>query len=130
MNQRLYGPNLEANMSGSMKSNLQELFQSGEWLGDYGINSWAFEKQRALSVLETLLAWNIPVLGGDVFHENNGKLDICVDNWYCNPAPDENLSEYVRRSVGKARNFISGYKNRSGRVIFVLVADADVRSVS
>ena len=60
--------------------------------------------------------WNN--LGGDVYRLVNGALRSNYDNWYCDELPNEFLSDFVIRSIDKAKQYIESYNIKKGDDIF------------
>lgn len=94
------------------------------YLGELGIDAYAFPKQEALQLLRELRDDGIPILGGDVFYLNNSIIKVSDDSWYCEQNEDEVKEDFVQRSYKIALNFIENY-NVYGfeKVLFCIVAD-------
>ena len=56
------------------------------------------------------------VLGGDIL---NKELEYTYDNWYYEPDNTQNIGENSRRSIEKAKVYISNYIKRNGGVFYV-----------
>ena len=84
----------------------------------------ALPKKEALELVDKLLEANIPVLGGEVVSwDAKGILSYNYDGWYCNFFPEEALTDYVCRSVRKAKEYLYAYK--VDEVLFVVGFDPD-----
>lgn len=87
-----------------------------------GVDEFALLKSDALKALQMLQEHRIPVLGGDVYCNDNGKIKYTYDNWYCDRENNENNDEYALRSIINAKYFIENYTLLgNGSPIFVLV---------
>jgi len=94
----------------------------GRFLENIGVRNWALTKEQALIALDQFEAEGIAVLGGDVYETQEEGLQSNYDNWYCNRKENESKSEFVSRSVAKARDYINNYKlNRT--VFFAIVPE-------
>jgi hypothetical protein len=79
-----------------------------------GIKSFGFLKEDSLKFIDILLMDDIPVLGGDVLLiDNNGKIQLIFDGWYCDKKECETDEQYTKRSRTVAKNYIQKYKNES-----------------
>lgn len=88
---------------------IDSILSKGIFLKSFGVNNWAFTKDEALNVLKELEDANTPILGGDVWVLQNEQMNHNYDNWYCERLSDESYSDYVRRSICKANNYINNY---------------------
>lgn len=94
------------------------------YLGELGIDAYAFPKQEALQLLHKLRDDGIPVLGGEVFYQNNNLIKGSDDSWYCEQNKDEIKEDFVQRSYKIALNFIENYSVYDlGKVLFCIVVD-------
>ena len=82
----------------------------GHSLEAEGIRNFALRRTDALNALDQLEVLGIPVAGGDVFVDQCGRLKMNYDNWFCNSIPGESHSEYARRSIARARDYIQRYQ--------------------
>lgn len=83
-----------------------------------GISNWALTENQSIHALNEFEKLNIPVLGGDVYEMIEGNLTSNYDNWYCNRNENEELNDFVTRSIIHAREYINNYTNPSGRETF------------
>ncbi|HYW12857.1 MAG TPA: Imm40 family immunity protein [Longimicrobium sp.] len=75
-------------------------------LDEVGVNNVAWSSDHAFEVLQHLRVMGYGVLGGDVYEYQHGGLSLTYDNWSCDQNPGEPTSEYVRRSVATATDYI------------------------
>jgi len=103
----------------------EEILKKGKSLFDIGVNNWALTKVEVITAIDEFSSQHIPILGGDVYEVINGVFQSNYDNWYCEPLPEETRSEFVNRSVNKAKKYIEDYKAKElDKIFFVLVPEA------
>lgn len=87
---------------------------NGYNLEEIGIKSFGFLKEDSLKFIELLLLDNIPILGGDVLLiDENNKIQLIFDGWYCEKEENETDKQYTIRSGVLASNYIREYKNKN-----------------
>lgn len=52
----------------------------GIWLGHNGTQNWALKKDQALNALNELNKISVGILAGDVYKQNDGKIDHTYGN--------------------------------------------------
>ena len=77
-----------------------------------GINNWVLDREKAIWAITQLENLKIPVLGGDVFEIEDGKMYQNYDSWYCDPKDDENEIHFVKRSAIEARAYFFKYPKK------------------
>ena len=77
-----------------------------------GIKNWVLDREKAIRAIAQLENLRIPVLGGDVFEIEDGKIYQTYDSWYCDQKYDENDSHFIKRSIIEARNYILKYPQK------------------
>lgn len=102
---------------------VDSILSVGRSLEPLGIRNWALESNAALSALESLSDLGIGVLGGDVYVVDGGRVESNYDNWYCNKERGEPSTDFVSRSIFKAKSYIVGYQRKG--VMFAFVPDID-----
>jgi hypothetical protein len=95
--------------------NVKAIFSGGIPLSKIGVNNWALTKNQSIQALNEFEILKIPILGGDVYEIHDDEPESNYDNWYCNQNDNEELDEFVARSVSYAREYIRNYSNASGR---------------
>ncbi|OFX44949.1 MAG: hypothetical protein A2W95_08180 [Bacteroidetes bacterium GWA2_40_14] len=66
--------------------------------------------------------FEVSVLGGDVYEDIDGVIQSNYDSWHCDTLSGESKSDFVRRSLIKARTYIEEYNTkRPDKVFFVFV---------
>lgn len=78
-------------------------------LNIHGVDSVAFSHQYVFRMLDVLQAEVIPVLGGDVYIQNNGIIYSTYDNWNTIRAKNESLNEFAMNSCRRSINYINRY---------------------
>ncbi len=103
---------------------VSDILMRGISLSSVGVNNWALDRDQAILTIDRLESLNIPILGGDVYEIVDDRMESNYDSWHCDRNPEEGIDEFVERSAGCARKYISNYNNPRGRkTYFVLVAD-------
>lgn len=99
-----------------------EILSIGHYLEKDGIKNWALAKDQALKALDRFLAAEIPILGGDVYENNNGVFSPNYDNWHSDFLPGESESDFLRRSINESKMYIEKYKkSQPDKLFFGLV---------
>ncbi|MBE0437075.1 MAG: hypothetical protein IBX56_14885 [Methylomicrobium sp.] len=102
---------------------VKKILEGGISLSSVGIDNWALDKNQATLAIDEFERHKIPILGGDVYEMVDGYPEANYDNWYCDRNANEELEDYVARSVGRARDYVESYSSPSGQeAYFVLVA--------
>lgn len=87
-----------------ISENYQELLKSkGIPLDALGVREVGLFREETLSAINFLESESIPILGGDVYFRRGSKIEIAYANWYCNPVPGDDESEFLGRSWKRAR---------------------------
>ena len=97
---------------------VDSILKIGKSLNEVGIDNWALSKIQALKVLDQFLESKISVLGGDVYENINGAIQSNYDSWCCEPLSNESKTDFINRSIKKARNYIEEYKTADSKNIF------------
>jgi Immunity protein 40 len=87
-------------------------------LSEFDVHELAWSRSDALAVIEHLVSWEMPILGGDVLSSVN-PLTYAYANWHSDQRADEDIAAYARRSQHEARDYIGRYP--TGPAWFVLV---------
>lgn len=102
---------------------VKKILSCGTSLSSSGIDNWALNRNQAMQALDEFEKLKTPVLGGDVFELIDGHPEPNYDNWYCDRQENEELENFILRSIKYSRDYINNYRNRGGReTFFVLVA--------
>jgi hypothetical protein len=106
------------------QKNIEEILKTGKPLFEIGINNWALTKIEALNAIEQFYSLEVAILGGDVYAIRNEMFVSTYDNWYCDRLPQEEQSNFLNRSIDKARQYIEAYNAQEpDKTFFVLVPD-------
>ena len=109
-------------MESVWSNKIDEVLKVGHPLTEIGLRNWALTKSQALFAIERFLEYNIPVLGGDICENTDGLIKPNYDSWYCDPSPGETESEFLNRSIVKAKQYIEAYPiKKTDTIFFVLV---------
>jgi hypothetical protein len=98
---------------------IDNILNLGVSLEEIGINNWALTREDALNALCSFEKLDIGVLGGDVYIHSNGDMAQNYDSWYCNYLSGESRTNFVTRSINKAKSYILGYS--TANAMFVLI---------
>lgn len=93
----------------------------GIFLGRVGVRNWAIPHSNALAVLDRLAEIGVGVLGGDVYLEQEGAIELSYDNWYCTPEIGESDEDFVNRSISCARTYLANYRAEPPKVVFFAI---------
>ncbi len=105
---------------------LSALFlEKGISLKAIGADEYAFSYTNILAVIAEIERLAIPILGGDVLIMCHGKFEYTGDSWYYDRQENELISEYVKRSIQHARDYIKNYHERNNNTLsfFSIVVD-------
>jgi hypothetical protein len=88
-----------------------------------GVDEWAFRREDALKMLESMKKKRIPCSGGDVIIEDNeGKLKYVNDNWYYQyNKHGEDQEQYIDKSIVKAEEYIKNYPEKDNQKYFYIL---------
>ena len=94
----------------------------GRSLTAAGVNEVALRRADALDAIRWLREKGLPILGGDVWLERDGTLDLSYDNWYAESEPGESTRSSLEGTWTIAEEFITRYPaETSSKPWFVLV---------
>ncbi len=86
-----------------------------------GSSEYGLKPEDALKVIELLKTENVPILGGDVLVEQDGRLEYTYVNWYLDILENQNKIEYAGQSYVKAQEAISPYVNRVDKKYYIVI---------
>jgi hypothetical protein len=93
----------------------QQLLRTrGVSLQAFGLRDIALEREDAISALEFLREDSVPVVGGDVYCQRDGRIELAYANWHCDPNAGEPPGDYLSRSVVAAEHYIKRFPERPG----------------
>jgi hypothetical protein len=84
-----------------------------------GVRNWALSRDNALRAIDDLEDFGVAILGGDVYLLVGEIAEQTYDSWYCDRGHDEPESVFFKRSLDKAREYVSGYSVQGA--LFALV---------
>jgi hypothetical protein len=103
---------------------IDELLKEGYPLQGIGINNWAFSKKDAMEILNRFEELKVSILGGDVYELTNNIVQPNYDNWYFNRLSNETDIEFLKRSIKRAKDYITNYIVRDpSQIFFAFVLD-------
>lgn len=83
-------------------------------LADFGISDCAFAYEDIEQVLDKLCENKFVILGGDVYHQEQGRLKSTGDSWYYDCKSIVPTQEEVKESRDKALSYINNYYELNG----------------
>ncbi|HVY23365.1 MAG TPA: Imm40 family immunity protein [Steroidobacteraceae bacterium] len=88
-----------------------------------GVREVGLSRQDTLYAIDLLENESIAILGGDVyFCRDSTTIEIACANWYCDPVPGDEQSEFLARSWKRAREYVKTFPDQQGlEPLFVLV---------
>jgi hypothetical protein len=87
-----------------------------------GTAEWGLTRTDALSAVSIARDEDLPILGGDVYFRNSGKLVPAYANWSTEQHDSETASDYARRSWIETEAYIKRYRGPdNAELYFVLV---------
>lgn len=100
---------------------IDSILCTGRSLSALGVRNWALDRLGALSALDEFCVLGVAVAGGDVYKLKGEILELTYDNWYCDRSINEDILEYVDRSIAAARRYILEYPASETEYFFALV---------
>ena len=97
------------------------LANKGLDLSDLGVSNFALLRTDALVAVSILQVALIPVLGGDVYLKNGGRIETAYANWYVEPRDGESAGSFAERSCIETLAYINAYP--ASDALFALVID-------
>ena len=110
-------------MKYTWSAKIDYILQVGKSLENIGINNWGLTSEQFLVVIDQFLKNDIAILGGDIYVIRNDNIEPSYDNWHCNHETGERFSDFVQRSIKKARNYITNYKGINDNKLIALVPE-------
>jgi hypothetical protein len=83
--------------------------EKGRPLAEIGAAGVAFTRKDVLGALECLKGTQVGVLGGDVLDIVGGKLRYTHDSWHVNRRPQEDVADFLNRSIMETERYIRSY---------------------
>jgi hypothetical protein len=104
--------------------------QYEQFIEDHGISlkeklgtlDWALKKEDALVAAKILHSASIPILGGEIITEMNGKFRHLGEGWHSDQQKDETLDDFVQKSFTETVDYITkSSEDNSGNYYYILV---------
>lgn len=100
------------------------LLASGVSLADLGLQEVALPRTDALLAVDALRSAGRAILGGDVYHRQNGSIVSAWANWSVEAKPLEGPVSYLQRSWDTAQHYLKAYPEHLGiEPLFSIVID-------
>ena len=90
----------------------------GQSLAELGVASYAYTYQDMLAYIDWIELKKFMILGGDVYVEGYGRLELTYDSWYYSPKNKDNDS---LKSISVAKNYIKQYTNSNGENFYFAI---------
>ena len=99
---------------------VSEVFESRKRsLDSLGINDPAWELHDARLLVQALTGTPVAILGGDVYFEQDGKIDTAYDSWHSERDSSESLEQYAVKSQERALEYLNTYRVPEGREVLI-----------
>lgn len=98
--------------------------QGGIYLEErLGVSEWAFKREDALKMLESMKKRNIPCTGGDaIFEDEQGRLSYDNGFWHYNRSEkDITQEEYIGASIKRAQEYIKNYPEKDNKKYYYVL---------
>jgi hypothetical protein len=93
--------------------------ERGRSLREIGAAGVAFTREDTLKALDCLKGSQVAVLGGDVLETVDGRLRYTHDSWYANRRPEEDLTDYLKKSIVEAERYIRRFPDpEDGTILY------------
>lgn len=112
---------------GTWSKSIDAILSVGRWMGESNDYNWALTREQALNALDQLENEGIGVLGGDVLELREGILKYNYDNWHCDPEENEADSAFTKRSISRAKTYITEYQPTEYGYFFSIVPETKRR---
>lgn len=99
----------------------QILAAKGVSLGKLGLREVALRREDALDAIQAFRESSLPILGGDVYFEQQGNVEPAYANWYVDRHDGESREEFADRSCSRAEKYIADFPGTDKQPLFVLV---------
>lgn len=104
----------------------QLLATKGVSLGKLGLREVALRREDALGAIRALRESSVPILGGDVYFEQQGNVEPAYANWYVDRQDAESRKDFADRSCSKAESYVAGFPTATDKQpLFVLVPSSE-----
>ena len=84
----------------------------GQSLAEFGVASYAYTYQDMLAYIDWIESKKFMILGGDVYVEGDGGLELTYDSWYYSP---KNNDSDLLQSISVAKDYINQYIDSNGK---------------
>jgi hypothetical protein len=102
------------------------LAAKGVSLDRLGLQELALRRSDALDAIQVLRDLSIPVLGGDVYLERAGGVELGYANWHVERQSREEAGQFAERSCIKAESYVMAFPRRAEETpLFVLVISSE-----
>src|SRR5438552_6080379 len=94
----------------------------GRSLSEIGSKGFALRRTDALQAIDLLRGSSSGILGGDVLKVTNGRLGYTYDNWSVKRIPNEDVRDFLARSITESAAYIRKYPDlEDGTILYSLV---------
>ena len=102
------------------------LADKGISLTTLGLEEVALRREDALAAIREFRELSVPILGGDVYFEQQGTIEPAYANWYVDQQKDESRKNFADRSCEKAERYVAEFPEKGAKLpLFVLVTPVD-----
>src|SRR6476469_2863937 len=75
----------------------------------FHVREIALQRRHALAAIRLLRDAAVPILGGDVWVEQDGQIERRTESWTCNRRSGEDAASFVARSFDKANRYVETF---------------------
>lgn len=104
-----------------MDDEVAELLTQGIPLHEFGINGHGLDLSSAMAAVSKCAEKGLPILGGDVLLNDEGKIRHQYENWTTNRRDYESEDKFIAASHEKSIEFLESYKTDSNNTLFLIV---------
>jgi len=94
----------------------------GRSLERLGIENYAYTYQDMLAYIDWIELKKFMILGGNVYVEGDGGLELTYDNWYYSPKNKDNDS---LESISVSKDYINQYIDSNGKHFYFTVVTSE-----
>ena len=95
-----------------------EELKNAKYLGEIGINEYAWNYEYLCAIIEILRKKGIPILGGDVYEVDGQNIKSTYDSWFTKKNENE---DYCQSSYIQTLEYVNIFEMKSNKYIYLIV---------